>query len=54
MIAIFLTASQSLCLNSLFGKLYEYQGNYEDYLLLARAERERIEETQEEKTASVI
>ena len=31
-----------------FGKLYEYQGNYEDYLL-ARAERERIEETQEEK-----
>jgi ATP-binding cassette subfamily F protein uup len=31
-----------------FGKLYEYQGNYEAYLL-ARAERERIEETQEEK-----
>lgn len=36
-----------------FGKLYEYQGNYEDYLL-ARAERERIEETQEENGNSYI
>ena len=31
-----------------FGKLHEYQGNYETYLH-ARAERERVEETQEDK-----
>lgn len=31
-----------------FGKLYEYQGNYEAYVL-ARAERERVESEQEQK-----
>lgn len=31
-----------------FGKLYEYKGNYETYLL-AKAERERVEVEQEEK-----
>lgn len=36
-----------------FGKLYEYKGNYEAYII-AKAERERVGVEQEEKESSFI